>query len=112
MGVVLIVRWLLPWVCVVAVSATIAHAAGDALSRNLHEAPVPVVARVQADCNLDTCPHSHWVNISSLSPEGRDVTFKCLVTDARYPGDELQVNYADLNAVVAEMCNELWTTDS
>jgi hypothetical protein len=110
MRVVPIVRWLLPWVCVLAVSATIAHAAGDALSRNLHELPAPVEAATEMQCNLDTCPH--WVNISSLDPEGHDVTFKCLVSNGRYPGDALQVNFVDLNAVVAEMCNELWTNGS
>jgi hypothetical protein len=107
MRLVPIARWLLPWVCVLVVSATIAHATGDALARNLREMPAPVVAAGQANCNLDTCPH--WVTISSIGPDGRAVSFKCLVTDGRYPGDALDVHYADLNAVVSEMCNELWS---
>jgi|SRR5712692_8841578 len=105
-----IVRWLLPWVCVLAVSATIAHAAGDALSRTLHEPPAPVVSTTQAACNLDTCPH--WVNISSVDADGHDITLKCLVNNGRYPDDALQVHFADLSSVVSEMCNELWTSSS
>src|SRR5258708_7085985 len=101
-----IVRWFLPWVCVLAVSATIAHAASDALGHTLHEAPASVVIGAQPSCNLDDCPH--LVNISALDLDGRNVTLTCLVKDARYPGDALQVNYADLSAVVSEMCNQLW----
>jgi hypothetical protein len=108
MAFVPIVRWLLPWVCVLAVSATIAHAAGEALVLNLHEAPAPVVPTTQAACNLDTCPH--WVSIASVDADGHDITLKCLVDYARYTGDTLQVHFADLNTVVGEMCNELWTS--
>src|SRR5436305_6974690 len=102
-----IVRWLLPWLCVLVVSATIAHAAGDALARNLHEAPAAIVTTPQPPCNLDVCPH--WVSISSVDSDGRDVSLKCLVKDARYAGDALQVDFANLNVVVSEMCNELWS---
>jgi hypothetical protein len=106
MAVVPIVRWLLPWLCVLAVSATIAHAAGDALGRTLQEPPAPVVSTTQAPCKLDTCPH--WVNISSVDTDGHAISLKCLVNTARFQGDALQVHFADLNSVVSEICNELW----
>ena len=64
MAVVPIVRWLLPWMCVVLVSATLAHAMGDTLERNLHELPAPVVSTTtQTRCD-GACPR--WVSISSV----------------------------------------------
>jgi hypothetical protein len=104
MAVVPILRWFLPWACVLLVSATIAHATGDALERNLHETSQPVVSDLQASCST-ACPH--WVDISSIDRDGSAMHVNCLVTDGRYAGDTLLVHVDDLNGVVSEMCTEL-----
>ena len=105
MNVARIGRWLLPWVLVLAVSATIAHAASDALERTLHEPPDPIALAAQNPC-AGACPH--WVEITSVNEHGARESFKCLVSEARYSGDALEVHFADLNDVVANMCKELW----
>jgi hypothetical protein len=105
MAVLPIARWFLPWACVLLVSATIAHATGDALERSLHEKPEPVVSALQASCSF-ACPH--WVDLSSIERDGHAVHFRCLVTDGRYMGDALVVQFYDLNQVVSDMCAELW----
>ena len=103
MAVLPVVRWFLPWACVLLVSATIAHAAGDALEHNLHEKPQPVVSALQASCSF-ACPH--WVDVSSIDRDGHAVHFSCFVTDGRYAGDALMVHFDELLDVASDMCAE------
>jgi hypothetical protein len=109
MSLVRIGRWFLPWLAVLIVSVTIAHAMGNALERHLGEPPDPIAAAAVAgvhDVCARACPH--WVELMSVDTEGHDVTVKCLVADGRYTDDALQVRFADLGGVVANMCSELW----
>src|SRR4030088_1182308 len=106
MRVAQIARWLLPWACVLVVSATIAHAAGDALERNLHEAPAPVALVIPPPCN-QACPR--WVEIASTDKEDNAVSVNCLVTNGSLSADVLQVHFDDFNTIVTDVCSELGT---
>jgi hypothetical protein len=96
-------RWFLPWACVLVVSATIAHAAGDALELNLHETPAPVESVTLPPCT-QACPH--WVEISSIDKEDNAVNVNCLVTNGSLSADVLKVHFDDFITIVTDVCSE------
>jgi hypothetical protein len=89
-------RWLVPWVCLFLLTATLAHAADQALVQAL--ADRSTMREAQAEATM------HWVVLSSMEaqPDPRSVT--CLMPVDRVAADVLTVRSVDFDAMMAELC--------
>ena len=111
-------RWFLPWICVLIVSAAIAHATADALEQNLLEPPEHVVLAgpepsTLTTPNTSTTPSgSHWVELHSHNAKGRAVSMTCMVADDRLGADTLVLRFDEFDVIAANLCTQLWRTDS
>jgi hypothetical protein len=96
-------RWLLPWVCVLAVAASLAHAADGALVYRLSSAPE----------HASTVPPpapagQRWIELRYADQDGTEATSTCRVDDDRVVSNVIQVPRSQLYEVVVSMCEEVW----
>jgi len=90
-------RWLLPWAGVLLLSGTIAHAMEWAVVRTLNETPQPVASTA-----------SHWVTLGSVDVDKSGTSLNCLARQNSVTTDALYVPQEDFDAVVSEVCLEVW----
>jgi len=104
-------RWLLPWASVLALSATLTFAAGQAFAGPLNRSAASGTAvATTASAALTTAEQtgamavagSQWVLLWSVNPETR---VKCLTTRDRVSADMLHVHPEVLERLAAELCN-------
>ena len=92
-----VARWLLPWASVLSLSGAVAHGLEQAVVRTLYETPQPVAP-----------PASRWVTLGSVDVDKSGTSLNCLARQNSVTTDALYVPPEDLDAVVSEVCLEVW----
>ena len=129
-------RWLLPWISVLILSATIAHALDTTLARTVQE-PLMTVASTAVTSNtgchvrggaarsIDTdpwitltsrngCPltpaepGAHWITLGAVEAYGSVTSLNCLARSDRVVPAVLHVPAEDMDAVVSQVCLKTW----
>jgi hypothetical protein len=101
-------HWVLPWVCLVAVSATLAHAAEQALTRALVEQPAASRVAAESRQRPPADARHRWVVIASSDDQASQQRLTCRTRVGHVSADVLQVRAEDLESVADQVC--LWTT--
>jgi hypothetical protein len=91
-----VIRWWLPWLVTLGVSASIAHAANDALTTYTP----PAMA-------LSPKPTQHIVRIRSNTPAGEPIKLLCTTHKDFISVDEMVLAWADVGEVVASTCDQV-----
>jgi hypothetical protein len=97
-------RWLFPWACTFALSATIVCAAGQAFAR------LPVGQAVLNQSAAEPPQHSpgatgfRWVVLSSKDAQGASMSLTCLTAANEVAADVLDIRPPDLDGVAGALC--------
>ena len=89
-------RWWLPWLLTLGVSASIAHAANEALATYTPTA----MAHTRE-------PSQHVVRIRSNTPAGEPIRMLCTSREDVISVDEMVLAWADVGELVASACAQL-----
>ena len=92
-----IARWLLPWASVLLLSGAVAHGLEQAVERTSYEMPQPVGSTA-----------SRWVTLGSVNADKSVTSLNCLARPDIVTSDALYVRAEDFDAVVWEVCSEVW----
>ena len=97
-------RWLLPWTCVLVLSATVASAADQGITGSPWLAPParqagPTATLTSAAVSIDTV-----VTLSSVVTDGTHVSVVCRTSPDRISADVLVLSPEDMTTVVAHLC--------
>ncbi len=95
-------RWWLPWLVTFGVSSALAYAAETGLE---HSARSASTAQVQV---RTTTTAERWVNVSAVDREVEVVRVRCLARPNTTTGDEVRVERAEFDRLLANMCVEVW----
>jgi hypothetical protein len=95
-------RWWLPWLLTLGVSSALAYAAETGLE---HSAQSASAAHVQV---LTMTTAERWVSISAVDRETEVNRVRCLARPNTTTSDELRIESAEFDRLVANMCVELF----
>jgi hypothetical protein len=95
---------LLPWICVLMLSSTIAYAVDEALVETWHESPPHPPATAMAAAR----PGLKWIIVMVSWADGPKSTLDCLTSTDRITTNVISVDAEELNTVVSELWSELW----
>src|SRR5438552_19123936 len=91
-----VLRWWLPWLLMLCVSAALTHVADAALTN--YTPPPPA---------LTAAPNGHVVRIRSTTPTGNVINFLCMARPNATTVDEMVLSWADVGEFVAGACDQL-----
>jgi hypothetical protein len=101
----IVARWLLPWACVVILSASLARAAEQALIQYLPEQAN--VSGLLATPAPSAFGRQNWVTLTSVDALGSLTSFTCLTSPDRVSTDVLGERAEDLDSLVSALCMEM-----
>lgn len=107
---VCVARWLLPWACVLTLSAVIAHATEQGLSATLLPEQAPRAKLAPDGVGRDRAPApagSRWVTISAVDADGVPSSIACLTRVELLSADVIAVQLEGLDLLVSELCSDI-----